>query len=230
MRQCESLAERLLADLAEGLGLPAGFFAEVRVCQSRLCPVNTTLSYVVTAASSRMLGTCNLQPKGRLTALLRCVSDCTVMHAQHMRSAVYPKFSMSACVSIISQAASVPALEADQRCLQKHDISQPDAASTLRMLHYQDVTGQSFEPHYFRAAPHTDFDTVTLLFQRPGQGGLEVWQSRLLATSIQQCTSALSRRFSLQLQQDYFRAAPHTDFDTVTLLFLSPGQDGFEVR
>ena len=58
--------------------------------------------------------------------------------------------------------------------MQAHDAEQSDCAATLRMLHYHDITGSTFPANYWRAAPHADFDTITLLFQRPGQGGLEV--------------------------------------------------------
>lgn len=59
--------------------------------------------------------------------------------------------------------------------IQAHDAEKEDCAATLRMLHYHDITGSTFPANYWRAAPHADFDTITLLFQRPGQGGLEVF-------------------------------------------------------
>ena len=65
-----------------------------------------------------------------------------------------------------------------------HDISQPDILNTLRVIHYHDITGQSFPPEYWRAGAHTDFDTLTLLFQRPGENGLEVCPGREVSTEF----------------------------------------------
>ena len=56
-----------------------------------------------------------------------------------------------------------------------HDPMSPEYQSTLRMIHYlpmvdakpEDFTG-------WRAGAHTDFDCLTLLHQRPGQGGLQL--------------------------------------------------------
>ena len=55
---------------------------------------------------------------------------------------------------------------------QAHNPDQQTYQSTLRMLHYY-ATEQS-ELGMWRAGAHTDFDCLTLLFQRPGQGGLQV--------------------------------------------------------
>lgn len=56
-----------------------------------------------------------------------------------------------------------------------HDPSQPDYQSTLRMLHYFAVDPALREQMgLWRAGAHTDFDCLTLLFQRSGQGGLQL--------------------------------------------------------
>lgn len=58
-----------------------------------------------------------------------------------------------------------------------HTLWGDDGQCTLRFLHYppldNDVTAKLLKEGYWRAGPHTDWDNVTLLFQRPGQGGLE---------------------------------------------------------
>ena len=56
-----------------------------------------------------------------------------------------------------------------------HDPSRPDYQSTLRLLHYYPVDPRALgTAGLWRAGAHTDFDCLTLLFQRAGQGGLEV--------------------------------------------------------
>jgi isopenicillin N synthase-like dioxygenase len=56
-----------------------------------------------------------------------------------------------------------------------HDPMKPEYQSTLRLLHYlgmEDAKPEDFR--FWRAGAHTDFDCLTLLHQRKGQGGLQV--------------------------------------------------------
>jgi isopenicillin N synthase-like dioxygenase len=53
-----------------------------------------------------------------------------------------------------------------------------DSQSVLRLLHYHPTTGKNFGPNFWRAGAHADFDILTLLFQRDGEGGLEVCPGR----------------------------------------------------
>lgn len=56
-----------------------------------------------------------------------------------------------------------------------HDPLKPEYQSTLRLIHYlgmEDAKPADFE--LWRAGAHTDFDCLTLLHQRPGQGGLQL--------------------------------------------------------
>lgn len=56
-----------------------------------------------------------------------------------------------------------------------HNAHSPEYQSTLRLLHYHPVdAAQLGQPGLWRAGAHTDFDCLTLLFQREGQGGLQV--------------------------------------------------------
>lgn len=56
-----------------------------------------------------------------------------------------------------------------------HDPSSPNYQSALRLLHYFAVPEElRGVPGRWRAGAHTDFDCLTLLFQRDGQGGLQV--------------------------------------------------------
>ncbi|SJZ37138.1 Isopenicillin N synthase [Enhydrobacter aerosaccus] len=56
-----------------------------------------------------------------------------------------------------------------------HDPAAPTYQSTLRLLHYFAIDpAQRQSLDLWRAGAHTDFDCLTLLFQQPGQGGLQV--------------------------------------------------------
>lgn len=55
-----------------------------------------------------------------------------------------------------------------------HNPDSPHYQSTLRMLHYFGIDRKDIAPGTWRAGAHTDFDSLTLLFQKPGQGGLQL--------------------------------------------------------
>lgn len=56
-----------------------------------------------------------------------------------------------------------------------HDPNSQQYQSTLRLLHYYATDGiTDVNKECWRAGAHTDFDCLTLLFQRTGQGGLQV--------------------------------------------------------
>ncbi|MGW0245670.1 isopenicillin N synthase family dioxygenase [Nocardia goodfellowii] len=60
-----------------------------------------------------------------------------------------------------------------------HNPRSPEYQSTLRLLHYFAVPEElRGVPGRWRAGAHTDFDCLTLLFQRDGQGGLQVCPGR----------------------------------------------------
>eukprot|EP00438_Fugacium_kawagutii_P025934 Skav202353 [mRNA] locus=scaffold2638:326693:327301:- [translate_table: standard] len=55
-----------------------------------------------------------------------------------------------------------------------HRLWAEDGQCTLRLLHYPPIGDTKKLPaNYWRAGPHTDWCCVTLLFQRPGNEGLE---------------------------------------------------------
>lgn len=55
-----------------------------------------------------------------------------------------------------------------------HDPVGEGYQSTVRLLHYFPMSADDFEHGQWRAGAHTDYDCLTLLFQRDGQSGLQV--------------------------------------------------------
>ncbi|KAI1101954.1 Clavaminate synthase-like protein [Jackrogersella minutella] len=67
----------------------------------------------------------------------------------------------------------------DEYFVRAHDVSRPGAQTVLRILHYFEMDPTVPTPEgYHRAGAHADWDFVTLLFQRPGQSGLEICPGR----------------------------------------------------
>lgn len=86
------------------------------------------------------------------------------------------------CWSLAVKVLSCFALKlgfADDFFTHAHDPVSPEYQSTLRLLHYYGVNPEVLrslgaDSGIWRAGAHTDFDCLTLLFQRTGQGGLQV--------------------------------------------------------
>ncbi|KAI0471630.1 hypothetical protein GGR56DRAFT_82626 [Xylariaceae sp. FL0804] len=73
----------------------------------------------------------------------------------------------------------------DDYFVKVHDISRPNIQTVLRALHYFAVDPSVPTPEgYYRAGPHADWDFLTLLFQRPGQSGLEICPGREVFTEF----------------------------------------------
>jgi isopenicillin N synthase-like dioxygenase len=63
-----------------------------------------------------------------------------------------------------------------------HDPSVATYQSTLRLLHYFPLASDADVEGMWRAGAHTDFDCLTLLFQRDGQGGLQLCPGKEMDT------------------------------------------------
>jgi isopenicillin N synthase-like dioxygenase len=73
----------------------------------------------------------------------------------------------------------------DEYFVKAHDVSRAESQTVLRLLHYFEVDSTVPVPEgYYRAGAHVDWDFVTLLFQRPGQSGLEICPGREASTSF----------------------------------------------
>ncbi|KAL2839646.1 hypothetical protein BJY01DRAFT_27364 [Aspergillus pseudoustus] len=73
----------------------------------------------------------------------------------------------------------------DEFFVQCHDVSRPNAQTTMRLLHYFALPrDQSDGKVYHRAGAHADWDFLTLLFQKEGQSGLEICPGREVVTEF----------------------------------------------
>ena len=75
----------------------------------------------------------------------------------------------------------------------------PEYQSTLRLLHYLPMIDAKPEDfRLWRAGAHTDFDCLTLLHQRPGQGGLQLCPGKESAEHRMDRCGAAAGRHHLQ--------------------------------
>jgi isopenicillin N synthase-like dioxygenase len=96
-----------------------------------------------------------------------------------------------------------------------HDPASPTYQSTLRLLHYFPVPPTVRDtPGIWRAGAHTDFDCLTLLFQRAGQGGLQVMPGKEAAaerwTSVPATADAITCNIGDMLMRWSDDALPST--------------------
>ncbi|KAI0490639.1 oxoglutarate/iron-dependent oxygenase [Xylaria cf. heliscus] len=74
---------------------------------------------------------------------------------------------------------------ADDYFVRVHDVADPEVQTVLRLLHYFPLDpGTPVPETYYRAGAHTDWDLLTLLFQRPGESGLEICPGRDVFTEF----------------------------------------------
>ncbi|TGJ80196.1 hypothetical protein E0Z10_g8559 [Xylaria hypoxylon] len=73
----------------------------------------------------------------------------------------------------------------DDYFVRAHDITDPDIQTVLRLLHYFPLNPAARVPDtHSRAGAHTDWGLLTLLFQRPGESGLEICPGRDVFTEF----------------------------------------------
>ncbi|KAI8951309.1 oxoglutarate/iron-dependent oxygenase [Xylaria longipes] len=73
----------------------------------------------------------------------------------------------------------------DDYFVRVHDIANPDIQTVLRLLHYFSLDPEAPVPEtYYRGGAHADWDLLTLLFQRPGESGLEICPGRDVFTEF----------------------------------------------
>jgi isopenicillin N synthase-like dioxygenase len=74
----------------------------------------------------------------------------------------------------------------DDYLVKAHDVRRAESQTVCRLLHYfeterkMDPTGEMLH----RAGAHADWDTLTLLFQKPGEYGLEICPGREVSTDF----------------------------------------------
>jgi isopenicillin N synthase-like dioxygenase len=73
----------------------------------------------------------------------------------------------------------------DDYFIKAHDVSRPESQTVARLLHYFETPREGTNGEvWHRAGAHTDWDLLTLLFQKAGQSGLEICPGREVSTSF----------------------------------------------
>ncbi|KAI0977426.1 oxoglutarate/iron-dependent oxygenase [Xylaria arbuscula] len=73
----------------------------------------------------------------------------------------------------------------DEYFVRAHDVADPELQTVLRLLHYFALDPAAPVPEtHCRAGAHADWDLLTMLFQRPGEGGLEICPGRDVSTEF----------------------------------------------
>ncbi|KIX09684.1 uncharacterized protein Z518_00765 [Rhinocladiella mackenziei CBS 650.93] len=72
----------------------------------------------------------------------------------------------------------------DDYFVKAHDVRRPESQTVARLLHYFETPRETNGEVWHRAGAHTDWDLVTLLFQKAGQSGLEICPGREVSTSF----------------------------------------------
>lgn len=66
-----------------------------------------------------------------------------------------------------------------------HDVTRPNSQTTMRLQHYFALSRENKNGEvYYRAGAHCDWGFLTLLFQREGQSGLEIFPGREVVTEF----------------------------------------------
>ncbi|KAK6373309.1 hypothetical protein LTS17_008329 [Exophiala oligosperma] len=72
----------------------------------------------------------------------------------------------------------------DDYFIRAHDVKRPESQTVARLLHYFETPANTNGEVWHRAGAHTDWDLLTLLFQKAGQSGLEICPGREVSTSF----------------------------------------------
>ncbi|EXJ91834.1 hypothetical protein A1O3_00384 [Capronia epimyces CBS 606.96] len=72
----------------------------------------------------------------------------------------------------------------DDYFIKAHDVRRPESQTVARLLHYFATPENTNGEVWHRAGAHTDWDLLTLLFQKAGQSGLEICPGREVSTSF----------------------------------------------
>lgn len=73
----------------------------------------------------------------------------------------------------------------DDYFVRVHDVADPEVQTVLRLLHYFPLDPDAPVPEtYYRSGAHADWGLLTLLFQRPGESGLEICPGREVFTEF----------------------------------------------
>ncbi len=169
MSACQCMSMKLLSCFAVGLGFPEDFFSQVNVKAFAhdggviiMQHVTSLLSHVTTLLS---LGACCMLR--HLMLLYHLCMHCSLFGLRVIFVIMTHKIQLMTSADTVC-SDSVMHQQPSRFVMQHHDVAKTDSQQTMRCLHYHDTSQQKVPANYWRAGAHTDFDTLTLLFQRPG--------------------------------------------------------------
>jgi len=161
----------------EAFGLSAGFFGQSRELKETQSPfaANLNAGYEFFSQVRPSTGAPDQKESLQITAREGCMDGrwpSTSFEAS-MREFMQKSHALGCRILSILEPQACPKLTPGTLA-SAHNLWADDGQCTLRLLHYPPVHEPGQLPaNYWRAGPHTDWCCITLLFQRPGNEGLE---------------------------------------------------------
>ena len=160
------------------------FFSQSIAAKERQSPFEKSLNsgYEFMSQVRPSTGTTDQKESLQITARSGCMDGRWPTHPSGFRDTalLFSKNAHALASRIMSllEAKACPHL-APGTLAKAHTLWKEDGQCTLRLLHYPSMSVDELKKLtqpgrvHWRAGPHTDWDCVTLLFQRLGQAGLE---------------------------------------------------------
>ena len=171
-------------DIDEIFAVAEGFFSQPVAEKEKQSPFEKALNsgYEFMSQVRPSTGTTDQKESLQITARCGCMDGRWPTKPLDFKDAATrtteQAHALAARIMSLLEQKSCPHLEPGTLA-KAHTLWREDGQCTLRLLHYPPISvdelKQLTQPGsvHWRAGPHTDWDNITLLFQRVGQAGLE---------------------------------------------------------